>query len=83
MAMGLPVVGSRVGGIPEELGHDSGLLVESEDVDGIAAAVMRLAAAPEMRDALGAAGRRRVERLFTLEQQAEGLDRAYREALRA
>jgi glycosyltransferase involved in cell wall biosynthesis len=81
MASGLPVVASRVGGIPEEVGDDGGLLVEPEDVDGFAAAVVRLAAEPGLRASLGAAGRRRVERLFTLERQAEGIDAAYRVAL--
>lgn len=81
MASGLPVVASRVGGIPEELGDDSGVLVESEDVDGFANAVVRLVGEPGLRESLGAAARRRVERLFTLERQADGLDRAYRTAL--
>lgn len=81
MASGLPVVASRVGGIPEEVGDDGGLLVEAEDVDGLAAAVLRLAGEPALRASLGAAGRRRVERLFTLERQAEGIDAAYRAAL--
>jgi glycosyltransferase involved in cell wall biosynthesis len=81
MASGLPVVASRVGGIPEEVGEDGGLLVDAEDVEGIAAAVVRLADQPDLRASLGAAGRRRVERLFTLERQAEGIDAAYRGAL--
>lgn len=81
MAMGLPVVASRVGGIPEEVGDDSGLLVEAEDLDAISEAVLRLAGSPSLRQSLGAAARRRVERIFTLERQAEGLDRAYRRVL--
>jgi glycosyltransferase involved in cell wall biosynthesis len=81
MASSLPVVASRVGGIPEEVGDDAGLLVEPEDVEGIAAAVLRLASEPDLRASLGAAARRRVERLFTLERQAEGIDAAYRAAL--
>ena len=81
MAMGLPVVGSRVGGIPEELGADAGLLIEPEDVPGLSSAVRRLIDEPELRAALGEAGRARVGRLFTLERQADGLDRAYRAAL--
>jgi glycosyltransferase involved in cell wall biosynthesis len=81
MAIGLPVVGSRVGGIPEEVGDDSGLLVEPEDVEAISGAVLRLAGSPELRRSLGAAARRRVERIFTLERQADGLEGAYRRAL--
>ncbi len=81
MSMGVPVVGTRVGGIPEQLGSDGGLLVEPGDVRGLAAAVRRLADQPKLRAELGASGRRRVERMFTVEAQAEGLDRAYRAAL--
>lgn len=83
MAMGLPVVATRVGGIPEQLGDDAGILVEPEDVEGIAAAVLRLARSPELRASLGVEGRRRRERLFTLEKQAEQLDGVYRSTLAA
>ena len=38
MAVGLPVVATRVGGIPEQVGPGGGVLVASEDVDGLAAA---------------------------------------------
>ena len=81
MATGLPVVATRVGGIPEEVGDDAGLLVEPEDVRGLAAAVLRLAGDPGLRARLGAPGRERVEGLFTLERQADGIDAAYRAAL--
>jgi glycosyltransferase involved in cell wall biosynthesis len=83
MAMGLPVVGARVGGIPEQLGHDAGLLVESDDVDGLVDAVRRLAGSPALRSSLGAAACRRRERLFTLERQAEQLEDAYLATLAA
>jgi glycosyltransferase involved in cell wall biosynthesis len=80
MASGLPVVASRVGGIPEEVG-DTGLLVEEGNVAALAAAVLQVAEGPALRERLGAAGRRRVEALFTLERQAQGIDAAYRAAL--
>jgi glycosyltransferase involved in cell wall biosynthesis len=81
MAMGLPVVGTRVGGIPEQLGSDAGLLVDSEDVDGLVAAVLKLAGSEQLRSSLGAAARRRVAELFSVERQASSLDRVYRNAL--
>jgi glycosyltransferase involved in cell wall biosynthesis len=81
MAMGLPVVGTRVDGVPEQLGEDTGLLVEAGDAEAIAAAVLRLAESPELRASLGAAARRCVERRFTVEQQAAGLERVYYAAL--
>jgi glycosyltransferase involved in cell wall biosynthesis len=77
MAMGLPVVGARVGGIPEQLGHDAGLLFEPDDVNGLVDAVRRLADSQSLRSSLGAAAHRRRERLFTLERQAEQLESAY------
>ena len=83
MAMGVPVVASGVGGIPEQLDEHSGILVEPDDVDGFANAVRRLAADPGLRASLGDAGRRRRERLFTLERQAEQLDAVYRSTLAA
>ena len=74
--------GGHAGGrIPEQVGPGGGVLVASEDVDGLAAAVLRLADSPELRAALGAAARERARRLFTPETQADGLDRVYRRAL--
>jgi len=81
MAMGLPVVGTRVGGIPEQLGTDAGLLVDSEDVDGLVDAVLTLAGSEQLRGSLGAAARRRAGDLFSVERQASSLDRVYRRAL--
>lgn len=75
------MVATRVGGIPEQLGERAGLLIEPQDSEGLAQAVTRLIDGAELRAALGAAGRTRVERLFTLERQADGLDEAYRMAL--
>jgi glycosyltransferase involved in cell wall biosynthesis len=83
MAMGLPVLGTRVEGIPEQLTPECGVLVSPEDPDALARAIVRLARAPyEQRAAMGAAARRRVKEHFTLERQAEGLESAYADALR-
>jgi glycosyltransferase involved in cell wall biosynthesis len=83
MAVGLPVVGTSVGGIPEQLGTDGGVLVTPEDVDALAAAVLELAESPELRARLGSAARARVRALFSLETQADALDRVYRRTLAA
>ena len=83
MAMGLPVVGADVGGIPEQLGRDAGLLVPAEDVEALVQVVLRLAGSAELRRSLGEAARERVQRLFSLERQADGLDRVYRQLVRA
>jgi len=57
-ACGVPVVASRVGGIPETLREDeSGLLVEPGDVDAWSGALLRLVEDPMLRARMGAAGR--------------------------
>jgi glycogen synthase len=80
MACGTPVVASAVGGIPEAVVHgETGLLVPFEPVSrldaeprdptqfarDLAAAVNRLLGSPDLRQALGAKARERVERSFS------------------
>lgn len=62
---GLPVVGSRCGGIPESVEDGvSGLLVEPGSPDQVATAVRRLLDDPELRRDFARGGRRRItERL--------------------
>lgn len=68
MAAGLPVVGSRVGGVPElVLDGETGLLVEPGDPDELATAIGRLAADPELRRRMGEAGRQRTQGRFALD----------------
>jgi glycosyltransferase involved in cell wall biosynthesis len=82
MANGLPVIGSRADGIPEQIAPGCGLLVPVDDPRGLAEAIRRLAAmSATERTRMGAAGRRRVADVFSVERQAEGLARAYRDAL--
>lgn len=51
---GLPVVGTRVGGIPEALvAGRTGLLVDPEDVDGVSEAIICLLQRPELRAEMG------------------------------
>src|SRR5699024_7357670 len=54
MACGLPVVATRVGGVPEIVRHDiDGVLVEPGDVQGLAKAMQRLSNDPALRTRLG------------------------------
>ena len=65
MAAGLPVVASRVGGVPElVVDGETGLLVAPGDVEELAAALERLIADTELRQRLGAAGRARARQEF-------------------
>jgi colanic acid/amylovoran biosynthesis glycosyltransferase len=58
MAAGIPVVATRHAGIPEVVDDGlNGRLVAEQDVNGMAAALLDLAADPTHRRRLGAAGR--------------------------
>ena len=69
MSVGVPVVATRVGGIPEQvinpvgdIGSDqpAGTLVEPRDAKALGRAIAELLADPDGRQRMGAAGRRRV-----------------------
>jgi glycosyltransferase involved in cell wall biosynthesis len=65
MAAGLPVIATRVGGIPRIVDDGvSGFLVERGDVNGFAEALRMLLRDPQRAILMGAAGRTRVESDF-------------------
>jgi glycosyltransferase involved in cell wall biosynthesis len=62
MAAGIPVVASRVGGLPDLVAHgDSGLLVRPEDPADLARSLVRLLRDPAAAQALGRRGRQLAE----------------------
>lgn len=62
-AAGLPVVATRVGGIPHIVTHEeTGLLVEADDHEGLAAALVRLLEEPELVERLTGNARAELER---------------------
>lgn len=74
MACGLPVVSTRLAGVPEMVAHDqTGLLVEPGDVPGLAAALRVIQADPAKARSFGLAGRARAEKLFSLKVTAPAL----------
>ncbi len=79
MAAGLPVIASRVGGLPEAVVDGAtGLLVPPNDAAALAAAIARLAADPELRRRFGAAGSARVRARFTMAGMAAATLAVYR-----
>ena len=82
MALGKPVVGSRTGGTPEMIADgETGFLVPPSDPAALADALGRLADAPELRRAMGEAGRARVEAHFTLSRMTDEVEALYRRML--
>ncbi len=67
MAARLPVVASRLSGIPELVRHgDTGLLIEPGEVSSQAAAIAQLARSPKERRRMGSSGRELVREQFNL-----------------
>ena len=82
MAARLPVIASRVGGIPEMIANgQNGLLVEPEDPASLSHACIRLLEQPETRTTMGAAGWKIVNQKFSIERQVEQLKELYLEKL--
>jgi glycosyltransferase involved in cell wall biosynthesis len=79
MAMGVPVVASGVGGLTEVVEHErTGLIVRDGDY---AKAVRRLLEDPAWARALGAAGREKAMREFSVGKMVEATLNAYNEIL--
>lgn len=73
MSSGVPVVATRVGGIPEIVLHETtGLLVPLQSVEAeLAQAISRLLADDELRRQMGQRCLERVAELYTWEKMAE------------
>lgn len=82
LAMGKPVVASRVGGIPEIIADgENGLLVDPEDPQALAEKVSLLLGNAPLRRALAARGRRTVSERYDNRQMVRGLEDLYRTLL--
>ncbi|MGF1583342.1 MAG: glycosyltransferase [Gemmataceae bacterium] len=80
MARGLPVIATNVGGNPEVVAEGvTGLLVPSQSSEKLAEAILRLWEHPGEQQAMGQAGRNRVEEHFTIRGMVETYEARYRE----
>lgn len=78
MAAGRPCVATAVDGIPEALTNNvTGLLHQSGDAEGLAAAIARLIALPDRGQAMGAAARADAERRFGRDRFAQDVRALY------
>ncbi|MBI5444686.1 MAG: glycosyltransferase family 4 protein [Deltaproteobacteria bacterium] len=74
MACGVPVVGTRVGGLAEVVDDGvTGLLVPPDDPAALARALEMLVTDPARAAAMGRAGRDRALRLFSLERHVDAM----------
>lgn len=78
MQAGLPVVASRVGGVPELVDHGrSGVLVDNANINDVVQALSSLLHSAQQRGAMGRAGRRLYLEFFSLEAMADAVERQY------
>lgn len=79
IAAGIPLIATRVGGVPEIFGSESGRLVPPGNVERLANAMAATAAAPQ--DARYAAGRLRetIRTRFSIDAMAAAIEGAYRQ----
>jgi len=79
MAAGVPIVASRVGGIPEIVTNEEhALLVHPRDSSALADAIGRIASAPALAARLVRSARARVESEFSIEQKCREVRALYR-----
>lgn len=72
MSVGVPVIATRVGGLPEVVSHSQGgYLVEPDDAQGLALYMMRLLSDKTLRKHQGQLGKERYLRHFTASRMAK------------
>ena len=84
LAAGLPVVASRVGGIPELISDgETGLLIPAQDPSALRNALLRCVRCPDWAKTLGAQGQATVRAHFDIETTARANEALYYELLAA
>jgi glycosyltransferase involved in cell wall biosynthesis len=82
LGLGMPVVATRVGGVPELIADgETGLLVPPEQPSAVAAALARLAGDPALARRLGDNGRRHALERYSLGAMLDATERMYSEVL--
>jgi glycosyltransferase involved in cell wall biosynthesis len=82
MAAGLPVIASRVGGIPAVIDHErTGLLVPPGDAGALAEALRRLLERPEWANQLGAAASRSIDSRYGSRAMVHAIESIFAEEL--
>ena len=82
MAAGVPVIATRVGGVPDLVRHgETGFLYEPGDIHGLTYHLRQLLVEPTLRDAMGIKANRFAEHTFSPGLVSEATVTVYRELL--
>ena len=77
MAAGCPVVATDVGGVRETLGGSGGICIQPGDLQGLVESLRELLLSAELRHKLSTAGRRRVEKCFSIAKMVREFETLY------
>jgi glycosyltransferase involved in cell wall biosynthesis len=80
LALGVPVIGSKVGGIPEALAEGGGVTFPAEDPVTLAGEIARICSDRAGRESLSAAGRKAAEH-FDLQAMVDRTLAVYRSVM--
>ena len=84
LAMGIPVVSTTVGSIPDVvLEGETGFVVPPRDAHALADRIVRLLDDKDLRSRLGVNGRSLVERSYSIEKMLDRMEAVYREMVKA
>lgn len=82
LAIGLPVVSTTTGSIPDVLAEgEAGFIVPPRDPDALAERIGRLLTDPALRAAMGRRGRQTVEQSYSINRMVDELERVYRRVI--
>ncbi|MEM2487710.1 MAG: glycosyltransferase family 4 protein, partial [Thermoproteota archaeon] len=83
MSSGKPVIGSKVGGIPDQIIHGyNGFLVQPRNPEEIAEKIVWLIENPEKAKQMGRNGRILAEEKFNIDRRIDRIIQLYKEVLR-
>ena len=83
MALGKPIIASRIGGLPEQISDgETGLLFEMGNTTDLANKIRTLADNPTLRAAMGQAARIKLENEYSLKDHCASLVQLYEKLLR-
>jgi len=74
MAAARPVVAFAVGGVPEALTPETGILIKEQNLEALKDAIVALVQNPERRASMGTAARRRAEENFDIAQNVSQIE---------
>ncbi|MFC1540659.1 glycosyltransferase family 4 protein [Candidatus Margulisiibacteriota bacterium] len=68
MVYGKPIIATRVGGTPEQMGDDAGLLIPPGDIKALSSAIINIVSDKELAGRLGNNARVRANKMFSMEK---------------